>query len=36
MAVFLSSRGSDYVTGQCIAVDGGFTTTGIWPFEPAK
>ena len=36
LAVFLSSRGSDYVTGQCIAVDGGFTTTGIWPFEPGK
>lgn len=36
LAVYLSSPGSDYVTGQCIAVDGGFTTTGIWPFEPPK
>jgi len=31
LAVFLSSRGSDYITGQLIAVDGGFTTTAIWP-----
>jgi len=36
LAVYLSSPGSDYVTGQCIAVDGGFTTTGIWPYEPPK
>jgi len=34
LAVFLSSRGSDYITGQCIAVDGGYTTTAVWPFEP--
>lgn len=33
LAVFLSSPGSDYVTGQCIAVDGGYTTTARWPFE---
>ncbi len=35
LAVFLSGPGSDYITGQTIAVDGGFTTTARWPFEPA-
>jgi gluconate 5-dehydrogenase len=34
LAVFLSSAGSDYITGQVIAVDGGYTTTARWPFEP--
>jgi gluconate 5-dehydrogenase len=34
LAVFLSSSGSDYVTGQVIAVDGGYSTTAVWPFEP--
>lgn len=34
LAVFLSGRGSDYITGQIIAVDGGYTTTAVWPFEP--
>ncbi len=34
LAVFLSSPGSDYITGQCIAVDGGYTTTAVWPFNP--
>jgi NAD(P)-dependent dehydrogenase (short-subunit alcohol dehydrogenase family) len=34
LAVFLASPGSDYITGQCIAVDGGYSTTRIWPFEP--
>ena len=34
-AVFLAGSGSDYVTGQVIAVDGGYTTTANWPFEPA-
>lgn len=33
VAVFLSSRGSDYITGQVIAVDGGYTATAVWPFE---
>lgn len=36
LAVFLASQGSDYVTGQVIAVDGGYSTTAVWPFEPAK
>jgi len=34
LAVFLSGRGSDYITGQVIAVDGGYSTTGNWPFAP--
>jgi NAD(P)-dependent dehydrogenase (short-subunit alcohol dehydrogenase family) len=34
LAVFLASRGSNYITGQLIAVDGGFTTTAMWPMEP--
>jgi NAD(P)-dependent dehydrogenase (short-subunit alcohol dehydrogenase family) len=34
LAVFLSGRGSDYVTGQVIAVDGGHSTTVSWPFQP--
>jgi NAD(P)-dependent dehydrogenase (short-subunit alcohol dehydrogenase family) len=34
LAVFLSGKGSDYITGQVIAVDGGYSTTGVWPFEP--
>ena len=34
LAVFLSGRGSDYITGQIIPVDGGYTTTAVWPFEP--
>lgn len=34
LAVFLAGRGSDYITGQIIAVDGGYSTTARWPFEP--
>jgi NAD(P)-dependent dehydrogenase (short-subunit alcohol dehydrogenase family) len=34
LAVFLSSAGSDYITGQVILADGGFSTTSNWPFQP--
>jgi len=34
LAVFLAGPGADYITGQIIAVDGGYSTTAIWPFEP--
>lgn len=34
LAVFLSAAGSDFITGQVIAVDGGFTAGAMWPFEP--
>jgi gluconate 5-dehydrogenase len=36
LATFLAGPGSDYITGQVIAVDGGYTTTAFWPFEPAS
>jgi len=35
LAVFLAGPGSDYITGQVIAVDGGYSTTAKWPFHPA-
>ncbi len=34
LAVLLSGPGSDFITGQVIAVDGGYTTTAVWPYEP--
>ncbi|HLY16896.1 MAG TPA: SDR family oxidoreductase [Bryobacteraceae bacterium] len=34
LAVFLAGSGADYITGQIISVDGGYTTTSVWPFEP--
>lgn len=34
LAVFLSGRGANYITGQIIPVDGGYSTTAVWPFEP--
>lgn len=33
LAVYLASPAADYVTGQLIAVDGGYTTTKMWPFS---
>jgi gluconate 5-dehydrogenase len=34
LAAFLSGPGSDYITGQVIAADGGYSTTAFWPFAP--
>jgi gluconate 5-dehydrogenase len=38
LAVLLAGSGSDYITGQTIAVDGGYTTTKMWPFtgDPSR
>ncbi len=36
LAVLLAAPGSDYITGQVIAVDGGYSTTAKWPFAPAE
>jgi gluconate 5-dehydrogenase len=35
LSVFLSSPASNYITGQVIASDGGYTTTANWPFGPS-
>ena len=34
LAAFLCSPAADYITGQVIAADGGYTTTAQWPFQP--
>lgn len=36
LAAFLASPAADYITGQTIASDGGYTTTAKWPFGPAQ
>lgn len=32
LVVFLAGAGANYITGQLIAVDGGYSTTKMWPF----
>ncbi len=34
LAAFLCSSAANYITGQVIAADGGYTTTAQWPFDP--
>lgn len=36
LSVFLASSAADYITGQVIASDGGYTTTAKWPHAPAS
>lgn len=33
LAILLAGPASDYITGQAIAIDGGYTTTRMWPFR---
>ena len=33
MAAFLCGPGARYITGQVIALDGGYTTTAVWPYQ---
>jgi len=35
LAVFLAGPGADYIAGQLIAVDGGYSTCAVWPLQPA-